>query len=130
MAGRVLGIGGVFLRSADPARLARWYRDHLGFTATAAGEPEPQGNWSWQAEGGDVVFSVFHADTTYWPETRQVMINFRVAGLDDLVAGLMEQGVGVERREEWDHPDIGHFARIHDIDGNPIELWESPSQTA
>lgn len=126
MVGRVLGIGGVFLRSSDPARLARWYRDHLGFTATAAGESDPQGNWVWKAEGGDVVFSVFKNDTTYWPETRQVMINFRVAELDDVVARLIDRGVGVERRDEWDHPDVGRFARIHDIDGNPIELWEPP----
>ena len=27
---RVTGIGGVFFKSADPAGLARWYREHLG----------------------------------------------------------------------------------------------------
>ena len=29
--GRVLGVGGVFFRSADPGRLGLWYQKHLGF---------------------------------------------------------------------------------------------------
>ena len=41
--GKVLGIGGLFIRSADPARLAAWYRDHLGISATCSGEPTPEG---------------------------------------------------------------------------------------
>ena len=80
--GKVLGIGGVFLRSAEPEALAAWYREHLGFTVTAAGQPDPEGNWSWQQAAGAT---------------------------------------------EWDHPDVGRFARIHDPDGNPIELWEPPA---
>src|SRR5438067_1790553 len=27
---KVLGIGGVFFKSSDPAALSRWYREHLG----------------------------------------------------------------------------------------------------
>ena len=126
MAGRVRGIGGIFLRSSEPGRLASWYRHHLGIVATSAGEPDPEGNWTWMADGGELVFSVFQKDSAYWPEERQVMLNFRVENLDDLAARLAASGVGVERREEWDHPDVGRFARIHDVDGNPIELWEPP----
>ncbi len=37
---------------------------------------------------------------------------------------LEARGVAVEQREEWNDPDIGRFARIHDPEGNPIELWE------
>ena len=29
---------------------------------------------------------------------------------------------------EWDAPGVGRFARIHDPEGNPIELWEPCSQ--
>jgi predicted enzyme related to lactoylglutathione lyase len=25
---------------------------------------------------------------------------------------------------DWDAPGVGRFARIHDPEGNPIELWE------
>jgi predicted enzyme related to lactoylglutathione lyase len=28
----------------------------------------------------------------------------------------------------WDTPDTGRFARIHDPEGNPIELWEPPAE--
>ena len=124
--GKVLGIGGVFLRSADPARLAAWYREHLGFTVTAAGEPDPDGNWMWQQEGGPTVYSVFKADSDYFAVDRQVMMNLRVEGIDALLGRLRDAGVEVITKPEWDHPETGRFARVHDCDGNPIELWEPP----
>lgn len=37
------------------------------------------------------------------------------------------QGVSVKTRAEWDAPEIGRFARIHDPEGNAIELWEPPA---
>ena len=30
------GIGGLFFRAKDPARLAEWYREHLGLDAGEA----------------------------------------------------------------------------------------------
>jgi predicted enzyme related to lactoylglutathione lyase len=27
-------------------------------------------------------------------------------------------------KAEWEMPEVGRFARIHDPEGNPIELWE------
>ncbi|AKH44097.1 putative enzyme related to lactoylglutathione lyase [Altererythrobacter atlanticus] len=125
--GRVLGIGGIFLRAQDPQRLAAWYRDNLGFTVTCAGQPSPDGAWFWQAEGGDTVFSIFPADSDYFAADRQVMINLRVSGMDALIARLRDHGIAVETRAEWDHPETGRFARIHDAEGNPIELWEPPA---
>jgi glyoxylase I family protein len=122
MAGRVLGIGGVFIRSADPARLAAWYRDHLGFAATEHGQPTPQGEWSWAQEAGDTVFAAFPAASDNWQEERQVMLNLRVEDLDALLGRLEAAGVGVSHREAMDY--VGAFARIHDCDGNPVELWE------
>ncbi|WP_336980961.1 VOC family protein [Altererythrobacter fulvus] len=126
--GKVLGIGGVFLRADDPAALAAWYRDQLGFTVTAAGEPSPDGAWFWQAEAGATVYSLFPRDSGYFPTDRQVMINLRVAGIAALIERLRQAGIAVETREEWDHPDVGRFARIHDPEGNPIELWEPPAK--
>lgn len=123
--GKVLGIGGVFMRSTDPERLAAWYRDRLGFTATQAGKPDPAGNWTWLAEGGATVFSVFPAGSDYFAPERQVMLNLRVEGLDDLAARLTEAGVAVSHREDME--GVGRFARVHDVDGNPVELWEPAS---
>ena len=125
--GKVLGIGGVFLRSAEPEALAAWYREHLGFTVTAAGQPDPEGNWSWQQAAGATVYSVFKADSDYWRGEKQVMINLRVSGIDALLARLRDAGIEAITKAEWDHPDVGRFARIHDPDGNPIELWEPPA---
>jgi hypothetical protein len=34
---RVLGIGGYFMRAADPAALSAWYRDCLGLDAMKEG---------------------------------------------------------------------------------------------
>jgi predicted enzyme related to lactoylglutathione lyase len=126
--GKVVGIGGVFLRADDPAELSAWSREHLGFTVTAGGEPAPDGYWSWKQEAGDTVFSFFPRDNNYFPTDRQTMLNFRVTGLDALVDRLKAAGIAAERRAEWDHPDVGLFARIHDPEGNPIELWEPPAE--
>ena len=52
------------------------------------------------------------------------MLNLRVEGLDELATQLLAAGIAVERRAEWDMPGVGRFARIHDPEGNPIELWE------
>jgi len=126
--GRVLGIGGVFLRADDPKGLAAWYGKHLGIVATKSGEPDANGEWSWAQEAGATAFSMFARDSDYFPASRQVMLNFRVAGLDVVAARLTAAGVAVERRAEWDHPAVGRFARIADPEGNPIELWEPPAE--
>ena len=36
--GKVLGVGGVFFRSNDPASLGDWYEKHLGFQVEAWGD--------------------------------------------------------------------------------------------
>ena len=124
--GKVLGIGGVFLRADDPAKLSAWYREHLGFTVTAGGEPAPDGSYSWTQEAGETVFTFFPRSNSYFPVDRPAMINLRVSGLDALAAKLKAASIEVIRKAEWDHPSVGRFARIHDPEGNPIELWEPP----
>lgn len=55
---RVLGIGGVFVRSADPAGLHAWYRDCLGV--------DPDGPEPWHSEAGPTVLAGFEAETDYF----------------------------------------------------------------
>ena len=124
----VLGMGGVFFRSADPDALAARYKEHLGVgaecVATEGATPEP---YSWQTEGGPVVFAPFKADTDYFAGDKQFMLNLRVSDIDGLLAGLRAAGVEVITAEDWDAtPEIGKFARVHDPEGNAIELWEPP----
>jgi glyoxylase I family protein len=113
---KVLGIGGVFFRAVDPEALADWYTSHLGIDIVDA---------VWQQMGGPTVFCPFKHNTEYFGRPdQQWMINFRVADLNVIVAQLQDRGVVVEMRpEEWDS-EVGRFARIHDPEGNPIELWE------
>ncbi|MFS0737925.1 VOC family protein [Sphingomonas sp. 1P06PA] len=124
----VQGIGGIFFRARDPHALSAWYRDHLGIgagcNADGAGDPD---DWFWQAGGGPTVFAPFKAETDYFPADRQWMLNLRVSGLDDLLVSLRAAGIEIETRAEWDSPETGRFARIHDPEGNPIELWEPPA---
>ena len=124
VAGKVLGLGGIFFRARDPAALTAWYRDVLGVGAGCSGTDEEPGEWVWRAAGGDTVFAPFAADTDYFAADKVFMVNFRVSGLDALVARLEAAGIKAERRAEWDDPGIGRFARIHDPEGNAIELWE------
>ncbi len=120
--GQITGIGGFFLRSTDPEALAAWYRDQLGFVVTTAGNPDPEGNWVWLQQAGATVFSIFPADSDYFAADRQVMLNLRVDGLEPLLARLEATGIAISHREAME--GVGSFARIHDPDGNPLELWE------
>ena len=112
---RVTGIGGVFFRAQDPKLLAEWYERHLGIDDIA--------KTVWRQDAGLTVFSPFAQDTDYFGrDEQQWMVNFRVDDLDGLIAGLKAAGIAVETRGEWDS-EVGRFARIHDPEGNPIELW-------
>ena len=74
-----------------------------------------------------MVFAPFKADTDYWATDHQFMLNFRVNDLDGLLEQLNASGIDVIVKPEWDSPETGRFARIHDPEGNPIELWEAPA---
>ena len=124
----VTGIGGIFFRASDPAALTEWYRTHLqigaGCGAVPGATPDP---WTWQTQAGPVVFAPFAADTDYFAANRQWMLNLRVERLDAMILALREAGIAVETRAEWDDAGAGRFGRIHDPEGNPIELWEPAS---
>ena len=124
----VLGIGGLFFRAQDPDALSAWYREHLGIGAgCAADDTGPVDEWSWNTQGGPVVFAPFKADTDYFAADKQFMINLRVADLAGMVSTLTAAGIAVETRDEWNSPEVGHFARLYDPEGNAIELWEPPA---
>ena len=124
----ITGIGGLFFRARDPQALAAWYVTHLGVGAgcdgTGAGTAAPD-PWTWQTGAGPTVFAPFASDSDYFAADKAFMLNFRVTGLDDLIAGLRAAGIAVETRAEWDAPETGRFARLHDPEGTPIELWEA-----
>lgn len=112
----VTGIGGFFFRARDPAALQGWYATHLGVGSAPYGQ--------WDTAAGPSVFAPFAADSDYFAADRQWMLNLRVDDLDGLVANLAAAGIDVITKPEWDMPGVGRFARIHDPEGNPIELWQ------
>ena len=114
----VTGIGGVFFRAQDPDALLKWYKAHFGVTM--------QGYEPWRQAAGPTVFMPFASTTDHWPEAKQWMINFRVDDLDEILSKLRQAGIAVRTDVSWDSPETGRFARIHDPEGNPIELWEPP----
>ena len=119
---KVLGIGGVFFKSKDPAALVRWYRDVIGLEAQDWGgvvfRPEAMAS----QPGAATVFSAFAADTTYFaPSTREFMINLAVDDLDAILASCATHGV--EATVMPDEPN-GRFAHILDPEGTKIELWQ------
>ena len=124
----VIGMGGYFFRANDPAALKAWYKEHLGVGGGCGTDANGQSNeWVWFTEGGPMVFEPFKQSSDYFPAEKQAMINLRVTDLDGLLGRLRGAGIEVITKEEWDTPEIGRFARIHDPEGNPIELWE-PAQ--
>ena len=106
----------MFFRARDPEALAAWYHSHLGVDPV---EPVP-----WKQKEDYTVFAPFPADTEYFGyKAQQWMIKFRVDDMDAMIAQLQVADIAVETRAEWDS-EIGRFARLHDPEGNPIELWE------
>ncbi|MEM9839155.1 MAG: VOC family protein [Pseudomonadota bacterium] len=114
----VNGFGGFFFRSEDPKALVEWYYENLGVDRTPTSyDVEP-----WIQDEGPTVFGPFPADSTYFSEDKAFMLNFRTADLDALVAHLRENGNKVKVDDKV-YPN-GRFARVHDPEGNPIQLWE------
>jgi glyoxylase I family protein len=116
---RVTGIGGIFFRAKDPDGLAQWYFENLGVKLVPADYETP----SWEQEAGPTVFAPFEMESDYFGDrSKNWMINFRVKDLDGMAAQLRERGIQVEVNPET-FPN-GRFARVHDPESNPIELWE------
>jgi predicted enzyme related to lactoylglutathione lyase len=112
---RVLGIGGYFLRAADPAALGAWYRDCLGLDADEHG--------LWEPDAGPTVFATFESESDYFRRDQQTMLNFRVRDLDAMLEQLRAKGADVAA-ETQDMEGVGRFGWVTDPEGNRIELWQ------
>src|SRR6476620_6245426 len=120
----VMGIGGVFFKAKDPKGLAAWYREHLGVPVA---EGETYGQIS--EERAETVWSTFPVDTKYFASSESaLMINYRVADLDAMLAQLRAAGVTVD--EKIDESVFRKFGWATDPEGNRFELWQPPKAAA
>lgn len=124
---RVLGLGGVFVRARNPAALAAWYQEHLGFDVhDFGGSFGAIFNFA-DHEPGYQLWTVFPASTLHFGSTTQPqMLNFRVADLDGLMGQLRAGGVPVEDKIE--RSEYGAFGWCRDVEGNRVELWQPPER--
>ena len=119
---KVVGVGGVFLKALDPKALSAWYAEHLGIQPLGGGMLIFEGPES----AGQTVFAHFPMDTKNFGDgAQQVMVNFRIDNLDQLMAQLEAAAVRIDPKR--DDSEYGKFGWIWDLEGNKVELWEAPA---
>ncbi len=121
---RVTSIGGIFFKAKDPKTLKQWYADYLGMRMIPSGT-----NFEWRqgmdsTKKGFTLWAPFKETTKYFaPSDKQFMINYRVEGLDALLAKMKQHGI--LPADSVEHTSYGNFVHIMDPEGNKIELWEA-----
>lgn len=124
---RVTGLGGVFFKAKNAAKLGGWYKKHLGLPVEAWGGCA----FAWRdakspKKKGSTVWSPFPSDTKYFGSAKQAhMINYRVADLKKVIATLKKEKVWIDPKG-IEKSEYGYFAWIKDGEGNRIELWQPP----
>jgi predicted enzyme related to lactoylglutathione lyase len=121
---RVTGIGGVFIRAKDPAKLRSWYKTHLGIDVQVWGGTA----FRWvDASGAPAIGTTAWAvgnGSNFAPSNASFMINYRVADLRRLLKALREEGCEVLDKVE--ESEFGQFGWVMDPEGNKVELWQPP----
>ena len=117
--GKVVGVGGVFLKAKEPKVLQAWYVEHLGLPMSEYGQTVFEG----PEAVGQTVFSFFPESTGYFGDGNQrAMVNFRVDSIDEVLARLEAAGARIDGNRE--NHEYGKFAWFWDPEGNRVELWE------
>jgi len=120
---RVTGIGGIFFKCKDPAKVREWYKTHLGLHTDTYGSVFEWYQGADSTKKGFTQWSPFKETTRYFePSTKDFMINYRVENLEALVEQLKIEGVTI--LDSMETFDYGKFIHILDIEGNKIELWQ------
>jgi catechol 2,3-dioxygenase-like lactoylglutathione lyase family enzyme len=120
--GRILGIGGVFFKSANRDQMREWYAKHLGLADKGGGVMLPWRERDDPQKEHVTVWTVFPASTNYFAPGQPFMINYIVDDLDALLDRLKQEGVKIDAKRMDE--SYGRFAWIYDADGNKIELWQ------
>jgi glyoxylase I family protein len=104
-------------------RIPRCWLDSTRIILESKLTPESYDEEPWYHEAGATVFAPFAKDTDYFGRAEQQwMINLRVRDLDPMMEQLRAANINVSMDPEQ-YPNR-RFARLHDPEGNPIELWQ------
>jgi len=122
-------VGGAFIYSEKPKKLADWYKKHLGmeYKMVEVGGASFASFYYNEIEGRkpNFAWSIIKSKYRTRTEDELYMVNYRVNDLGKLVEQLTKLNVkvtGVENHKE------GKYAWINDPEGNRIELWEDAKQ--
>jgi len=124
--GRILGIGGIFFKSANQQQMRQWYAKHLGLEDSGHGAMLPWREADNPENEQMTVWTIFAGDSGYFPAP--FMVNYIVDDMDALLDRLEKAGVQIDPKRQDE--SYGRFAWIYDPDGNKIELWQplNPSE--
>src|SRR3954462_3782480 len=120
--GRILGIGGIFFKSANQQQTREWYSKHLGLADKGGGAMMPWREKDKPENEHVTAWSVFPGNTKYFEPNQAFMVNYIVDDLDALLERLQKVGVKIDPKRQ--NADYGRFVWIYDPDGNKIELWQ------
>src|SRR6202023_815159 len=94
--GRILGIGGVFFKSANRDQMREWYSKHLGLADKGQGVTLPWREHDDPQKEHVTVWTIFPASTKYLdPSPAPFMINYIVDDMDALLDRLKQGGVKI-----------------------------------
>jgi predicted enzyme related to lactoylglutathione lyase len=121
--GRIIGIGGVFFKTANRDQMREWYAKHLGLADKGYGAMLPWREHDDPQKEHVTVWTIFPSSSDYFdPGHAPFMINYIVDDLDALLDRLKQEGVKIDPKRMDE--SYGRFAWIYDSDGNKIELWQ------
>jgi predicted enzyme related to lactoylglutathione lyase len=114
---KVVGVGGLFIKTADVGAWRAWYERVLGLSLDDFGGavfPHP--------DIGYTLIAPFPADSDYFePSPHSVMVNLIVDDLDGVLARAARAGVTPLSRLDSEY---GRFAAVVDPAGVKVELWQ------
>ena len=120
---KVTGIGGIFFKCKEPAKMREWYQKNLGFNTNQYGAVFEWFQGADSTKKGFSQWSPFNERTKYFePSTKDYMINYRVENMEALIEELKKNGVTVV--DTIQAVEYGKFVHILDLEGTKLELWE------
>src|SRR5437763_12089455 len=97
--GRILGIGGVFFKSANRDQMLEWYSKHLGLADKGQGAMLPWREHDDPQKEHVTVWTIFPATTKYLePSPAPFMINYILPDIHALPERLTQEGVNTDAK--------------------------------